>query len=251
MVLARAGDLIDDPTRIALFLDLDGTIIDIAPTPEAVIVPPELTATVAGLSRGLAGALAIITGRPMSDVDRFLHPLRPVAAGVHGAELRLAEGGPVTFDAEGLDDNLVEAVKRLEGIASGILVEPKGRSIAVHYRQAPAAGDALMSALEPILASYDDRLVLCPGRKVLEIVPRRISKGGALATIAALPAFGGRRPVMIGDDTSDVSAFAAATSLGGVGLKVAGESFSSGEADFRGPSAVRSWLSALAERLTS
>lgn len=144
------------------------------------------------------------------------------------------------------------AVRRVASEHPALLVESKRLSLAVHYRHAPASGPLIEAALQRLLAEDGlDHLMLARGRKVLEIVPRHISKGAALEAIMALPAFCGRRPVMIGDDVTDQSAFAAATRLGGISLKVAGELFSPAEADFSGPAEVREWLSRRAERPAS
>ena len=233
----------------ALFLDLDGTLIDIAPTPDSVGAPDGLAILLAALTQRLDGALAIVTGRPIADVDRFLAPLAPIAAGIHGAELRLEPGGHVELQAEPIEAQIVAAVRSFADDRPEFFVETKHTSIAVHYRQAPAADGHVEAALQDILEDGPDHLILARGRKVLEIVPRHISKGAALVTLMGLPAFRGRRPVMIGDDISDQSAFQAAVQLGGMGLKVAGEQFSTAEADFAGPAEVRAWLDAMAERL--
>lgn len=235
--------------RCAIFLDVDGTLIDIAPTPDSVVVPEDLVATLARLSRALGGAVAIVTGRPAAEVDRFLTPLRPLVAGVHGAEMRVALDGEIEEMADALDPSVIAAVSKLADIHPGVIVEPKGASIAVHYRLAGAVGPAIETELRRILAATPDHAELCPGRKVVEIVPRHISKGGALKAFMNLPAFRGRRPIMIGDDVSDQSAFAAAQELGGQGLRVAGEYFRREDADFESPSRVRAWLSTLAQGL--
>jgi trehalose 6-phosphate phosphatase len=240
---------IEDPQNWALFLDLDGTLIDISSTPDGVTVPDGLVPLLARLSAGLHGALAIVTGRPISDIDRFLAPLKLVAAGVHGAELRTMADGEMQFTTRPLDQALVEAVSRLGGIAPGVVVEPKGSSIAVHYRLAPKSGPQIEAALQSILRCGPPHLIVCKGRKVFEVVPRQVSKGAALETILTLPEFRGRRPVMIGDDVSDQSALDAAMRLDGVALRVSGEHFCREVSDFDGPAHVRTWLSALVKRL--
>lgn len=238
-----------DPAKCALFLDLDGTLIDIAATPDGVVVPNKLVPLLARLSVGLDGAFAIITGRPVSEIDRFLAPHKLAVAGLHGAELRNVVDGEVDSAAQPLEPALIEAVQGLSHIDPGVVVEPKGCSIAIHYRMAPAARPRIEAALQRILDSGPDHLILCRGRKVLEIVPKHISKGSALEALLRHGRFRARRPIMIGDDVSDQSAFEAAVRLGGVGLRVAGEHFRREEADFDGPAHVRTWLSALAQRL--
>ncbi len=226
----------------ALFLDLDGTLFDIAPTPDEVVVAEGLADLLAAATRQLDGAFAIVTGRPLAEVDRFLAPLVPIAAGVHGAEIRLSPGGTVERKARAVDASIVEAVRRVAREVPGTLVELKTASVALHYRQATSAELRLEAALASIVEQGPDHLILCRGRRVLEIVPRHVSKGTALEALMALPAFKGRRPIMIGDDVSDMSAFAAAMRLGGRGLRVAGGQFALAEAEFSCPDAVRNWL---------
>ena len=238
---------IGDLNSVALFLDLDGTLIDIAPTPVGVTIPGCLAPVLERVTHRLGGALAIITGRPMADVDSFLAPLAPLAAGVHGAEMRLAAGGEIETRAEPIDIAVVEAVTRLAEEHPLITIETKRTSIAVHYRQSPFAEGQLEEGLTRILAWGRDHLVLARGRKVFEVLPRNISKGGALRTFMELPSFRGRRPIMIGDDISDQSAFGAAIQLGGAGLKVAGEQFSPTESHFKEPARVRAWLTTLVQ----
>lgn len=236
-----------DLSTHALFLDLDGTLIDIAPTPDDVTVPDGLAKLLDRLVTRIGGALAILTGRPIGDIDRLLTPLAPIAAGVHGAELRSRPQEEIVWKAAPIDAKIVRAVHGVAARHVGAVVETKRASIAVHYRQVPMLAPLLDAALVRILDDGPDHLIIARGRKVLEIVPRHVSKGSALEAIMELPAFRDRRPIMIGDDVTDRSAFAAATRLGGVGLKVAGELFSQAEADFSGPAEVREWLARMTE----
>jgi trehalose 6-phosphate phosphatase len=240
-----------DPASCALYLDLDGTLIDIAAMPDGVVVPADLVQLIHGLSRVLDGALAIVTGRPIVDVDRFLAPLTPIAAGVHGAEMRTTVDGDVHLVAEPIEAVVVEAVREIARAEPGVIVELKRASIAVHYRLAPDVGPRIEMALRRVLSESHDHLILCSGRKVLEIMPRYISKGAALEQLADLPAFRGKKPIMIGDDASDETAFDAAARLGGRGLKVAGGRYHAEEATFAGPAEVRAWLSAFVRRHTT
>jgi trehalose 6-phosphate phosphatase len=235
-----------DPANDAVFLDLDGTLIDIAPTPEAARIPLDLIPILTLVSARLRGALAIISGRTISVIHRFLSPLPVVAAGVHGAELLAEPGGEVLLTVGPLEPQVVTAVSRLSRIAAGVVVEPKLYSIAVHYRLVPTAEPQIEAELRRILKDSPDHLILCPGREVFEVVPKQISKGAALEALLHYPAFRGRRPIMIGDDIPDQSAFDAAIRIGGAGLRVAGECFSPEVAGFAGPSDVRSWLAAIA-----
>lgn len=231
----------------ALFLDLDGTLLDIAPTPETVRVEPGLVELLLALREALGGAVAIVTGRRIADVDALLAPARFVAAGLHGAEYRTHETETIRSVAPHLPDELVAALRRLETRIAGVRVETKGQAVAVHWRDVPDAAPALWSLLGEILEAIPADLVLSRGRMVYELVPRHVSKGVALEVLSELPAFSGRTPVMIGDDVADAEAFATAERLGGIGLAVAGETWSSADAAFASPREVRLWLSHLLE----
>ena len=217
--------LAGDVRNYALFLDCDGTLLDIAPTPNEVRVPDGLVELLVRISKGLGGALAVLTGRRLAEIDVLLTPARLIGAGVHGAEIRTAVGGAIARVATALPETLVEQVVRRCQALPGIIAEPKGPGLAVHYRLAPHLKDALEAELRGLLTQYPDGLVLCPGRKLFEIIPAGHSKGTALETFCALPEFAGRLPIMIGDDMGDIPAFAAAHRLGGAGLRVAGEHF--------------------------
>jgi trehalose 6-phosphate phosphatase len=239
---------VEDLSDCAVFLDLDGTLIDIASAPDLVRIPLELVPLLARLSSALQGALAIVTGRQIVEINRFLDPLRPVAAGVHGAELRTEVNGEVLLTVGPLDPHVISAVRALGELAAGVVIESKVYSIAVHYRLAPSVEPQIGTVLKGIVAGSDDHFILCPGRCVIEVVPRHVSKGAALEALLALPAFKGRRPVMVGDDVPDESALTAAVRLGGYGVRVGGEHFK-GLADFEGPADVRAWLASMAARL--
>jgi trehalose 6-phosphate phosphatase len=241
--------LAGDVGRYALFLDCDGTLLDIAPTPNEVRVPDGLVELLVGLSKRLGGALAVLTGRRLAEIDLLLTPARLIGAGVHGAEIRTVAGGPITRVASALPKALVEEVVRRCQALPGIIAEPKGPGLAVHYRLAPFLKDALEAELRGLLTQYADGLVLCPGRKLFEIIPAGHSKGTALETFCALPEFVGRRPIMIGDDMGDIPAFAAAHRLGGAGLRVAGEHFGDQNVELRNPRRVIAWLTGLAARI--
>jgi trehalose 6-phosphate phosphatase len=236
-------------SNLALFLDCDGTLLDIAPTPNEVRVPPGLVALLERVSSGLGGALAVVTGRQLDEIDALLHPMKPLGAGVHGAEMRTSHDAGTVRVASALPKPLVDHVLRRVQQLPGMIAEPKGPGLAVHYRQAPHLKESLEAELRMLLTQYPDGLVLSPGRKLFEIIPAGHSKGTALRTLYGLPQFAGRRPIMIGDDLGDIPAFAAARQLGGAGLRVGGEQFGHDNVEFTGPAQTIAWLQLLAEKL--
>ena len=240
-----------NPGRIALFLDVDGTLIELADTPETVIVPDGLIALLQRLALGLDGAMAFVTGRLISDIDHILAPLRLSAAGVHGAEMRLEPDQEIERVTAALPDEITQTMRKLALDIPGVIAEPKGGGLALHYRLAPQAERDILAALTAAIGRHAGAFELVPGKKIFEVVPSGLSKGTALAKLAALPAFQDRIPIMIGDDVGDEPAFAVAEGLGGFGLRVAGEHHHPDIADFSGPSAVMVWLDTLARRLAA
>jgi trehalose 6-phosphate phosphatase len=210
-------------------------------------VPDGLIRLLASLAGRLEGALAILSGRLISDIDRLLAPLRLPAAGAHCAELRLFPEAKIEAAAPPVTPQLEQAVRAIASGHEGLNVEVKKSWIAVHYRRAPSQLARIEAELSALLSGQSRDLELFPGRKVLEIGPRAVSKGTALANFMRTPTFADRQPIVIGDDATDERAMAAAVRLGGRGLKVAGEHFAAGGADFQTPTEVRTWLAALAE----
>jgi trehalose 6-phosphate phosphatase len=238
-----------DASAWALFLDVDGTLLNIALTPDQVAVPPGLVELLVRVSKALGGAMAILTGRQLAEIDELLAPAQLVGAGVHGTELRTTPAGAITRVANVLPPSLIHDVTALAHGTPGIIAEAKGPGLAVHYRLAPDLKPMVERDLRALLKGYGDNLVLCPGRKLFEISPAGHSKGTALETIAALPTFAGRRPLMIGDDIGDEPALIAAERLGGAGLRVAGEHFGLRECELQSPQEVVDWLRRLADRI--
>src|SRR5262249_35716977 len=183
--------VLDDPHRWALFVDIDGTLLGMAPTPDAVRVPARLVTLLGRLAAGLDGALALLTGRSIANADHLLAPLQLAAAGVHGTELRSQPGGPIALLAPPLPPAVAAAVADLDQIAEGILIERKLSGVAVHYRNAPLAREQIRARLAAIVASSPD-FTLREGRKVLELGPQAFSKGSALRWFAARPPFSAR-----------------------------------------------------------
>jgi trehalose 6-phosphate phosphatase len=231
----------------ALFIDIDGTLLDMAPSPDAVVVPRGLVQTLSRVAKVFGGAVALSTGRRVADADRFFAPLRLVTSGVHGTEARTQVGGEVAMLAPPVPEAMLQAVKDMARLSPGILIEEKGAGIAVHYRHAAEMRATIVLELERIAGQWDD-FALRSGRWVLDLIPKRCSKGTGLKSLMRLPVFRGRRPIMIGDDHGDEPAMLEAQRLGGSGLKVAGEHFSADNADFDSAASVRRWLAALANQ---
>ena len=238
----RVEQLLLDRTPIGLFLDIDGTLLDMALTPSTVHVPPGLAELLGSTATRLSGALAIVTGRPIAEADELLRPMKFIAAGVHGAEMRTTATEEIRPLSPSFNPALSSDIRTAAISMPGVVTEDKGTGIALHYRLAPELRDSLLITLEALIPKYPGQFTICEGRKVIEILPIGFSKGRALRKLASLPDFADRIPVMIGDDIADIDAFRAAEELGGYGLKVAGENFSEEEASFIGPADVLKWL---------
>src|SRR5262249_22128624 len=177
----------------ALFLDVDGTLLDISETPGRVTVPPGLTATLQTVWRGLHGALAFVSGRTIADLDRLFAPLRLPAAGQHGSEIRRLPDSPVASLATApIRESLRRQVSAVAAAFPGAEVEDKGRTIAVHYRRAPGAAEPLTQNLRRIVEANETPLILTHGRKVLELRDAGHSKATAVHEVMRHPAFQGR-----------------------------------------------------------
>lgn len=237
------------PTRICLFLDVDGSLIEIAARPEAVVVPPSLVADLEGASEALGGALALVSGRAIEQLDALFQPLRLRASGVHGAEMRFSPD----LGIHQLPGAAVpQPVRRdLAGVLRdfpGTFVEDKRFSLAVHYRAVPAVGEALLIALRALVARQAEAaLILLPGHFVFELKRPGFDKGEAVRRFLVDPPFRGRTPVFVGDDVTDRPGFAAAIAAGGVAYGV-GQPIPGTTGTFDSPSAVRDWLGRLAGR---
>jgi trehalose 6-phosphate phosphatase len=205
----------------ALFLDLDGTLLDLAPTPTSVEVPPGLIDVLHRLSARLGGALAIVTGRPLEDIDRLLAPLRLPVAGNHGASARLPDGTTRALaEIAPLPPEWLPHAEETCAAWPGVIVEPKPYSIALHYRQAPERESDILALARELVGGHPDFEIL-KAHYAYEVRPRQATKGLAIERLMELAPFRGRVPVFVGDDETDESARAAARHLGGIGLDVA------------------------------
>lgn len=231
--------------RSALFLDVDGTLLEIAPRPELVRVPPRLPALIARLSEQRQGALALISGRPLTQLDLLFQPWRGAAAGLHGIERRRADGmldRILDRDSKAALDRIRPKLVALAGDASGLTVEDKGATLALHYRAVPHREPEIRAYAAVLQREEGASLRLIPGKMVVEFQPRSANKGLAIAAFLAEPPFLGRRPVFVGDDTTDEDGFSEVRRCGGFGIRV-GHPYETA-ADYCLPSveAVLAWL---------
>jgi trehalose 6-phosphate phosphatase len=227
------------PPCPALLLDLDGTLLDIAPRPDLVVVPPALIASLEGVRRRFGDAVAVITGRPVEQVDALLGTAVFAVAGEHGGALRHAPGEGLERPAlASAPAAWLDAAARVAAAHPGVLLERKTHGFVLHYRAAPEAGPALRAALEALLAPAGSAFALLAARMAWEVRPLGADKGSAVRALMARAPFAGRAPVFVGDDITDEDGIAAAAALGGIGLRVP-EAF--GDA-----AGVRRWLAALA-----
>jgi len=234
----------------ALFLDVDGTLLEIAPRPDRVRVPPDLPPLLARLAAQRDGALALISGRPIAAVEALLRPWRGAIAGLHGAERRRADGSlamaeesPAARDAVAAIDRVRPALAALARRLAGPWLEDKERTLALHYRAAPERGDEILREAERLVEQSGGALRLIAGKMVVEVQPRLYGKDGAIAAYMAELPFRGRRPVFLGDDTTDEDGFAEVNRRGGLSVRV-GDPAAPTLAEFVLPSvdAARAWL---------
>jgi trehalose 6-phosphate phosphatase len=226
----------------ALFLDFDGTLVELAEAPDAIRVPGGLTGLLEHLAARLEGRLAIVSGRALADLDRHVRCAGAAMSGSHGLELRLAGGTalPVARPA-GLDEAR-QAVRRFAAEAEGLLVEDKPASVALHFRQAPKRG-AEVAAFADDLARRTG-LVVQHGKMVAELRPAGADKGDALKALMREPVFAGARPLFMGDDLTDEHAFTAAAEMGGAGVLVGPGRATAARYRLSGVAAVADWLRA-------
>lgn len=232
----------------AILLDIDGTLLDLAATPAGVLVPSSLQATLTTLWKWTGGALALISGRPLKDIDRIFAPLELPAVGGHGAEIRASMKTSPKKRAQVL--LLDERVRRpLLGLSrKGVLIEDKGYSMAVHYRLAPELGPELRRQVALIASSFSDaRYEVLPGKFVIEVKPTAFNKGTAVLQLMELPPFAGRRPLFIGDDVTDEAVFAILPDVHGTGFSV-GRMIAGATGVFATPADVRAWLARMAAK---
>lgn len=238
---------------IALFLDFDGTLVEIAPSPEDVKLDRRVGPALEALRQQLDGALALVSGRPIAFLDEQLAPHRFDIAGLHGAQIRLDDA--VRSQAEE-PPNMPEALRDLVRFANGhvgIIVEDKRISVALHWRLAPQLHDEALDLMRKTAAKLGPDVRLQEGKAVAEIVPAGASKGNAIAWLMSTPRYAGRRAVFIGDDITDEAGFEAVNAMGGLSIRIGNDHESQAKIRLASPTVLRHILIEAAEsgRLTA
>jgi trehalose 6-phosphate phosphatase len=229
----------------ALFLDIDGTLLDLARTPDRVKVPRELAQALERLTHRLKGAFAFVSGRSLESIDRLFAPFHPAAIGAHGGEIRGADGQVAR--RQPLPEKVVEVFTGLARNIPGLLLEDKRCALALHYRLAPEARPVLVSAMEKHARLFEaEKVHILHGKAVIEARPVGVDKGTAVRALAKQKPFAGRSILFGGDDTTDLDVFRILPRLGGHGFSV-GRHFPGAEHVFESPRAVRQWLSRVSE----
>ncbi|RUW97254.1 MAG: trehalose-phosphatase [Mesorhizobium sp.] len=223
----------------ALFLDIDGTLLEHAAHPDAVVVGDELRTLLVGLELQLDGALAFITGRSIAAVDHLFQPLRLRAAGLYGLEHRLTRDGPVEAAGEPADIAALAEEIEAELDSADVYIERKGPILAIHTRAAPHLLQRATQLVEQALDRLPVGYRVLAGNAGVELMPLEAAKGAAIRRFLDLPAFEGRRPVFLGDDTSDENGFEAVNEMDGISIRIKP----------RGPTAARHALADVGEAL--
>jgi len=226
----------------ALFLDIDGTLLTHAETPDAVYVDDALRALLERLQRFCGGALALVSGRAVDDVDALFEPLVLPVAGQHGVERRDLSGRLHRLPFP--EAHLRQVAQRFAAFKArhpGVVFEDKGHNLALHFRLAPQLEREVRTLVEHAVADLGEDFELQAGKMVVELKPSGHDKGSAIEAFMAEAPFAGRRPVFIGDDQTDEYGFATVQRLGGHAVKV-GEGETVADWRLADVGAVRSWL---------
>ncbi|WP_029585802.1 trehalose-phosphatase [Bradyrhizobium sp. URHD0069] len=240
------ASLVPHLDQTAILLDIDGTLLDLVPTPREVWVPPGLSKTLNRLLDRTSGAIALVSGRSLNDIDLIFAPEQFPAVGGHGAEIRLSQDNEaVATLAPPMEKELKRRLAAIAKLSPGILLEDKGYSLALHYRLAPHAEKAIYAAVSLIRADLPNAPIeVMPGKCVCEIKHSGFSKATAVRELMTHEPFKGRRPLFVGDDVTDESVFAIMPDLGGLAFSV-GRRAKGVAGHFDDPGDVRAWLAHL------
>jgi trehalose 6-phosphate phosphatase len=227
----------------ALYLDIDGTILDLAPSPETVEVPVWMVPLLQRLSARLDGAVAFVSGRTIAAIDHLFRPLTFPAVGVHGGEVRTADGEIVidrqlTAELQAAEPLLQQAIAKIHGVQ----LENKRSVIALHYRSVPERGREVLKVAELVASGLGGQFSVLMGKCVVEIRPRHLTKGSAIRQLMERAPFRDRIPIFAGDDTTDEDAFEVVNGLGGISLRVGDDIPTAAKFRLATPDQLRSWL---------
>src|SRR5215472_17048915 len=235
--------LVPHLNETAILLDIDGTLLELMPTPREVWVPPGLRETLNGLLERTSGALALVSGRSLNDIDLIFAPDQFPAVGGHRAEMRLGpDSEAVAAHAPPLDKELKKRLAAIAKLSPGILLEDKGYSLALHYRLAPHAEKAIYEAVSLIRADLPNAPIeVLPGKSVCEIKHPGFTKATGVRELMRHAPFKGRKPLFIGDDVTDESVFATMPDFDGLSFSV-GRRARGVDGHFDAPNDVREFL---------
>lgn len=228
--------------RTALFLDFDGTLVEIADRPDEVIVPDTVPRLIETLARRLEGRLALVSGRSLAVLETLLGPMEVAMAGSHGGEFRPAGVATAHSLAAPLPDDVVKHLSGFAEANGGLLVEPKPFSVAVHYRRHPNVLERLLTCAEAIASRRG--LEVKHGKQVVELVMPGSDKGTAIACFMKRAEFAGTTPLFVGDDVTDEDAFHAVARFGGTGVLVGAMRPTAAHWRLDDVAAVHAWLAA-------
>ena len=230
------------PRDMGFFFDIDGTLVDFADAPSKVRVDRALVRLLGRLRDAAGGAVALISGRSVADIDRLFGPARFCVAGQHGAERRDAAG--MLHRLGSPSARLREVGRKLERLAvshPSLVLEDKGMNLALHYRRAPRLGSKVRAAVRKLARELGDAFEVQNGKMVIEIKPSGRDKGTAIAEFMREKPFRHRLPVFVGDDRTDEFGFRVVNRLGGLSVKV-GKGRTAARRRLPDTAAVRDWL---------
>ena len=238
---ARAAFIRDEP--LALFLDVDGTLLEIAATPDRVRVPGSLRNTLEITFGRQQGALALLSGRSLDDLDELFYPSVFPASGKHGLEVRLPSGKIVRPE---FDRSFLDRARHWLGLLQkdnhGLILEDKGVALAMHYRLAPKLAPEVEVVMNEMVAELGEAFIVRPGKCVSELMPRGFDEGSAIQLLVKEREFAGRTPVFVGDDLTDEIGFQAVNEMGGHSIRVGNLAETAARYRFSSVSTVVAWL---------